>query len=122
MGMAYRGSRGVSLSRRADLGVRAVEGAGVARFAAVSSGGRAREGRKGVDPTRGPGRAERDALRGRGDGLAGGANLAEEGKRARLREERRRHVGPAGQTYSRDSGDACERRKAADGWAQERGS
>ena len=90
-----------------DLGVRAV--VGVARFAAVSSGGHAREGRKGVDPTRGPGRAERDALHGRGDGLAGGANLAEEGKRARLREERRRHVGPAGQTYSGDSGDACER-------------
>ena len=105
-----------------DLGVRSVEGAGVARFAAVSSGGHAREGRKGVDPTRGPGRAERDALRGRGDGLAGGANLAEEGKRARLREERRRHVGPAGQTYSGDSGDVCERRKAADGRAQERGS
>ena len=40
MGMAYRGSRGVSLSRRADLGVRAVEGAGVARFPARRSGGR----------------------------------------------------------------------------------
>ena len=50
-----------------------------------------------------------------GDGLTGGANLAERGKQAWLREERRRHVGPAGQTYSGDSGDACERRKAADG-------
>ena len=73
MGMAYRWSRGVSLSRRADLGVRAVEGAGVARFAAVSSGGRAREGREGMDPTRGPGRAERDAPCGGGElGLAVG--------------------------------------------------
>ena len=104
MGMAYRGSQGVSLSRRADLGVRAVEGAGVARFAAVSSGGRAREGREGKDPTRGPGRAERDAQRGGGDGLAGGANLAERVKRAQLREGRRRHVGSAGQTHSGDSG------------------
>ena len=71
-----------------------------ARFSAVSSGGRAREGREGMDPTRGPGRAERDALRGGGDGLAGGANLAERVKRARLREGRRRHVGPAGQTQN----------------------
>ena len=30
-----------------------------------------------MDPTRGPGRAERDAPRGGGVGLAGGANLAE---------------------------------------------
>jgi hypothetical protein len=104
VGMAYRGSQGVSLSRRADLGVRAVEGAGVARFAAVSSGGRAREGREEMDPTRGPGRAERDAPRGGGDGLAGGANMAERVKRARLWEGRRRHVGPAGQTQSGDSG------------------
>ena len=76
----------------------------MARFVAVSSGGRAREGRKGMDPTRGPGRVERDALHGGGDGLTVGASLAERGKRARLREERRRHVGPAGQTHSGDSG------------------
>ena len=57
-----------------------------------------------MDPTRGPGRAERDALREGGDGLTGGASLTERGKRARLREERCRHVGPAGQTLSGDSG------------------
>ena len=57
-----------------------------------------------MDPTRGPGRAERDALREGGDGLTVGATLTERGKRARLREERRRHVGLAGQTPSGDSG------------------
>ena len=61
--------------------------------------GRMRARRKeGMDPTRGPGRAEGDALREGGDGLTGGASLAERGKRAWLQEEQRRHVGPTGQT------------------------
>ena len=75
-----------------------------ARFPARCSGGRTREERKGMDPTREPGRAERNALREGGNGLTGGASLTERGKRAQLREERRRHVGPAGQTPSGDSG------------------
>jgi len=45
----------------------------------------------------GPGEQRGNALRGGGDGLTGGASLAERGKRARLREEQRRHVGPVGQ-------------------------
>ena len=73
--------------------------------------GRTRARRKeGMDPTRRPGRADGDALREGGDGLTGGANLAERGKRARLREERRRHVGPMGQTQSGDSGDTRDER------------
>ena len=74
------------------------------RFVVRCSGGRAREERKGMDPTCGPGRAERDAMREGGDSLTGGASLTERGKWARLREELRRHVGPAGQTPSGDSG------------------
>ena len=38
-----------------------------------------------------------NALCGGGNGLTGGASLAERGKWARLREEQRRHVGPVGQ-------------------------
>ena len=60
-----------------------------ARFPAKRSGRRAREERKGMDPTRGPGRVERDALREGGDSLTGGASLTERGKWARLREELR---------------------------------
>ena len=59
---------------------------------------------EGMDPTRGPERAERDAMREGGDSLTGGASLIERGKRARLREEQRRHVGLVGQTPSGDSG------------------
>ncbi|XP_039787178.1 circumsporozoite protein-like [Panicum virgatum] len=70
-----------------------------------------------MDPTRGPGRAEGDALREGGDGLTGGASLAGRGKRAQLREERRRHVGPTGQTQIGDSGDARDERLA---WADMR--
>jgi hypothetical protein len=53
---------------------------GAARFPAGCSGGRAREGRKGMGPTRGPGRAERDELREGGDGLTGGADLSGRGR------------------------------------------
>ena len=38
-----------------------------------------------MDPTRGPGRAERDALREGGDGLTSGTSLAERGEQPRLR-------------------------------------